>query len=650
LLVARLNDLASVETAREAADANARAVTDALLEGLDGRLEVLEQALTTSGYAEESFQDAVRTQLETSLESGDRVLREVDGVRADLAAVREQVAAYADPSAGIGPELDALRADLANALDAVPQLVRDALPGPAEADTSVADNLLEVRTDLATLAAETLAALQALATPPVIPDLSPQLAALSSQMDRIPDPTETLIALRDAVADLPDHGSDLASLRDRVEELATSLGSVSEALPVLQETVTTSDARVGELRDSLALLPSQVEAWRADSDDDRRRLVEALNALDLAREDMASLVEQIRDQGSVAADLVKDASLESLDRVRADTERAIADLRTEIEAARGALDEHVRSIRTQVGEFSREGAAQALEEVRSALTAQAEETNAARAEMDRIAGRVQSAGRLLVAYLGERDVALEEVRDRTTVALLEDVLSGLPRRDREKAAEHARGLLARRREGRQAERWRRLRSDSESTLPAADDAALLELLDAPDPGARASTPASSPVVGAPTPTPTPTPDSPEAPTTSGPDSPPPTPPRPSASPSRRSPSDRATPRKGAQKAPTGAAKKAPTKSPNQAAAKVPTTTATPTPTPTPTTPSPALTPAAKKAPVKAARKAPASAAKKAPARSAPTPRRTPATPVTAPAKKSSGTSTPSRRGGGTGLN
>ncbi|HEY5335887.1 MAG TPA: hypothetical protein VIJ71_07670, partial [Mycobacteriales bacterium] len=141
-------------------------------------------------------------------------------------------------------------------------------------------------------------------------------------------------------------------------------------------------------------------------------------------------------------------------------------------------------------------ASAALDDVRAAITGQELATAAATREMEQIARRVHSAGRLVVAYLSERDAALEEIRDRDTVQLLEDVLSALSRKDREKAASETRGILARRRESRQAERWRQHQQENVHPEAQGDGESVLEALDAlvPDPSPEQTPPAGAVVL------------------------------------------------------------------------------------------------------------------------------------------------------------
>lgn len=146
----------------------------------------------------------------------------------------------------------------------------------------------------------------------------------------------------------------------------------------------------------------------------------------------------------------------------------------------------------------------ALREVRDALLAQRTELDTARAAVAAIGERVQVAGRWLVTYLAERDARLEEVRDKAVGQLLTDVLASLPAGQRSAAAEQTRGRLGRRREARDAERWRALRADTGAgVLPGgSDEDALRALLGDPSPRDLDQLPTGEPTEASPRPSPT----------------------------------------------------------------------------------------------------------------------------------------------------
>ncbi len=69
--------------------------------------------------------------------------------------------------------------------------------------------------------------------------------------------------------------------------------------------------------------------------------------------------------------------------------------------------------------------------------------------------RVQTSGDALVRYLDDRDVALEAERDRILRDVLEDFASSLNARERRGIAKRLVGVVDRRRDARDATRWRR---------------------------------------------------------------------------------------------------------------------------------------------------------------------------------------------------
>ncbi len=455
-----------------------------------------------------------------------------EGVSGSLAAM------IAD---AVHTELDARDAAAAERADPV-----RSEPGPG--DSGLAEllaEILELRTDVATSGAETLTGLAALSAAPAAEPLWPELAAIRAAQDSFADRLATVDALAARLADLAGRPEpiqvlrpELAGLRDALTEIGTEIRGVETASTaavsrvaddgaardtelagrwtelsarmaevaehvtplagLLDEQWDAADrlstqvadglsglgAEVASLGSRLDAVAAEVASARGEAYSDRERLVEALGALAEARAEFVTLADHVVAEVRSTTSVLESASLEALEGVQADTERAVQDLRAEMAAAHGWLADHALALQQDVGEEARRSALASFESVRTAVAAQLAEVGSARTEIAMVADRVQAAGRLLVAYLADRDVALEEVRDRTTVQMLADLLDGLPSRERARAEEHARGLLGRRRDARQAERWRAHRDGSAaSTMPGGgDEHELLAILDQAPPG------------------------------------------------------------------------------------------------------------------------------------------------------------------------
>ncbi|HEX7354321.1 MAG TPA: hypothetical protein VF288_05755 [Mycobacteriales bacterium] len=466
--------------------------------------------------------------------------------------------------------MEALRSDLLDALD--------------QARSALDDRVAGARTDLRAEMAETSRAQRAAS-------------------EGVREAQEVIIARLDQLAGHPmlsgavDVGAELAGVRaDLADVLAAqerlALAGRENAMQAAEESAARAAvvqerfAELGrDLHEAVDGFPGEVSAWRTETAEDRAHLAAALSQWEAGRAELEQMVTRLGEQGADAAASVQDAAEAALaemrrlgasaaeemrreavtaaEEMRREAAAAGDDARREAAAVRAAAGEQADAARQDAIEAIRTAASTALEDVRAAVLAQADATRAATEEMERIAHRVQNAGRLVVSYLAERDAALEEVRDRDTVQLLEDVLSSVSRKEREKVAGQARGLLARRRESRQAERWRQHQEGKGDPDLVSDEDALLELLDVPaEPPAAEPAPDGPPPAGA-----APTDPAAVAVVPAGPDAPESDPrarsgPAATKAPAKKAPAKRAPATKApAQKAPAkrAPAKKAPAK-------------------------------------------------------------------------------------------
>jgi hypothetical protein len=149
----------------------------------------------------------------------------------------------------------------------------------------------------------------------------------------------------------------------------------------------------------------------------------------------------------------------------AELEAAMSAFRTEwptrtfevVEGARAVAESITREVRIEVGEQ--------LARVRGELARGVEEAGQARQGLDAQSARLADAGRVLVAYLAQRDRLLESERDRVLHDVLDSFATGLSSRERTALAGRMGDAVARRRDARDAERYRASLTGSPRTAP-----------------------------------------------------------------------------------------------------------------------------------------------------------------------------------------
>jgi len=273
---------------------------------------------------------------------------------------------------------------------------------------------------------------------------------------------EPLLALRSDIADALEYVRDELFTRTErgFEALRQALAAGRESsLPAPGGIAAADRAELGSAQASLAAAREQLEvgaeAQRAD-----------LSALaDGVRDDVEAALGQLQQQLGTLSRGVREVLAEGLTRLE---ERATS------LGERGQADALQPLLST-----TRDAVASVLADVRAAAIGQREQVAGLRDDVQLVADRLTGAGRALVEYLAGRDVQLERVRDELAGRFLADVLDGLPAGGREAATRRATGLLQRRREARDAARWREGLAPSPS-LPegVADEDELLRLIDA----------------------------------------------------------------------------------------------------------------------------------------------------------------------------
>ena len=393
---------------------------------------------------------------------------------AELKARIAELAAGPDPA-----QQEALAADEAALQDRVRNAVEQAV-GEAVGRTLPGALLAGLGSDLQDLVARAAEAGVHEALPePQPPDeeggagVEPRLAALEDALDGVGERLESMA--RDGISTLAETmdelGRKVATLTELVlarpaeppaaaagaskadvDELLGLRADLADALEYLR------DAVVVPLRGELASLRSDVQTQITESLTQVHVEVEGMAATALggvqdevfggARDAVAAALAELRDRPVATPAAGQDVTAFGAGEQSA----ALVELREQFIAALAEL--HDRQI-DQIRE---------LAEVRSAVTGMGE--------------RLSAVGRALLDHLAGRDLLLEQVRDEHAAQLLSDVLAGLGPAERGAATQRAAGLLQRRREARDAARWRAGRPATPTRPPdVAEEDELVRLLE-----------------------------------------------------------------------------------------------------------------------------------------------------------------------------
>jgi ElaB/YqjD/DUF883 family membrane-anchored ribosome-binding protein len=152
--------------------------------------------------------------------------------------------------------------------------------------------------------------------------------------------------------------------------------------------------------------------------------------------------------------------------VRADLADALDEVRGQVESTIGAANSTIASTLEQHGAAAHTVLEAVQGEVRSGLTdisrSLGGQFDAIRSVTGTLGGstdRLVGAGQALLAYLGERDQWLERERDRVLHDVLEEFAGGLSGRGRRSLTGRMRNVVDRRRDARDAERFRRAQGE-----------------------------------------------------------------------------------------------------------------------------------------------------------------------------------------------
>ena len=387
----------------------------------------------------------------------------VDALRGDLTALRSEVrllrtdvgslttsARAEEHRSSLEERLAALEDALAGLSEQVEALAREGAHETTDRLVTLADDLVTLRERQDTLAGSVSSALGQLGA-----TVDRSLGTLSSSLSgAVADSREVQGAHVDAaVARLAGELSNELPTRPYLEEeLAALRNDLADALEEVREKIEGHtdrnaqgiEAALGAHRDALAAqvaadrlsgLTTAIEGLRADSQAaaaSAAATAARLDGVDSSLEETSAILAALRSEWSKrTAEVVRDA--------RTAGEAAVAAMQERFDETlaevRGSLDNNVALFR-------------------EALTHTVSAVEDARAELTDGTERLSVAGRGLLGYLAERDRALEEERDRIVHDVLDEFATGLSAKERRALSGRVGEALDRRRDSRDAARWR----------------------------------------------------------------------------------------------------------------------------------------------------------------------------------------------------
>src|SRR4051812_6701433 len=318
------------------------------------------------------------------------------------------------------------------------------------------------------------------------------LAALRGFLETFQASTETRLAELESVI-----GGGLTDARDAL---------LAELTPAIDQ-LTQANA------DTRGLLEEEVSALRGDLADALEEVRDRISTLLATSTDsITGALEEQRTSFAESSRVLREDVLDRVEQSRADVLSSLDDLRAGVSSAARAgedtggrlreLAEVIGSLYATIGELRIEWDARSEAAVVSAREAAEAATAEFRAEVDVMMGtaraamdrqtaavdesaatlnggvaKLVTAGESLLGYLAVRDQLLEQERDRVLHEALEAFAAGLSPKERRATAARLSDVLDRRRDSRDAERWRRTAAGSPAVAiptPPDDLAALAE--------------------------------------------------------------------------------------------------------------------------------------------------------------------------------
>jgi hypothetical protein len=363
--------------------------------------------------------------------------------------------------------------------------------------------------------------------------LEERLAAIEDAVDEFADRLESrIVSLDDRLAALLQSiNSERAAAGQHRERTSEALQEQASALDEWAEAVRAGLEDLGDaVASSLGTLGDTLQDPAAREADRRHleaMLTEVMTAVDEATrpidDQLASMHGGILDGFAAARDrLLEDlgGTLEALERstvaTRGDVDNQLGELRSDFADALDEVREHIETTVTTSGESvagaladmqgewrprvdavvedGRAAARSVLSEIqaevhratadlRAALDGQVAAIGNVTGYLDGGTNRLVAAGQSLLAYLGERDRMLEKERDRLLHEVLEEFAEGLSPRERRAVASRVGEAVDRRRDARDAARFRKTAdSHPEPEIPAVPSLVARLAEPVPEPG------------------------------------------------------------------------------------------------------------------------------------------------------------------------
>ncbi|MHB8510908.1 MAG: hypothetical protein ACYDCC_01910 [Actinomycetota bacterium] len=286
------------------------------------------------------------------------------------------------------------------------------------------------------------------------------VAALSA---RVTDSRETAQSLREELPFLVQRevGTAVNAMSIRIDVLETAVGELVASLAGLEERVGPDviiggvAARMEQLRAMQEEQAGAVTAAQAHASIEAAT-TSLLESFDKAATSTQELVEKNFTQVSKRLAEVKKWTDDVEGRMRA-LEKALeanlkmpGDVRKQLNELTGATQDMTDAVVEEIRINAEAGASRLAQSVEG-VDGQALEMNRRFAEMS---DRITEFQEQVLAYLQVRDLALEERRDQIVTELLTDFFKELPAKEQDKAASRLRSVFARRRDRRDADRYR----------------------------------------------------------------------------------------------------------------------------------------------------------------------------------------------------
>lgn len=311
-----------------------------------------------------------------------------------------------------------------------------------------------------------------------------------------------------------------AGLEDLGDAVASSLGTLGEQLQdpaareadrrhleaMLTEVMSAVDEATRPIDDQLASMHGGIlDGFAAARDrllEDLGGTLEAIERATVAtRDDVDNQLNELRSDFADAIDDMRDHVEKAVELSNEGVAGALADMQGEWRPRVEAVVEDGRTAARAVLAEVQAEVAHAMAELRAALDGQVATIGSVTGYLSGGTDRLVAAGQSLLAYLGERDRMLERERDRVLHEVLEEFAEGLSPRERRAVASRVGEAVDRRRDARDAARFRK-EAPPEPEIPAVPSlvARLEEPLPEPGPlrtaaaarGTSALRPASKP--------------------------------------------------------------------------------------------------------------------------------------------------------------